>query len=292
MGKGHIPVLLEAVVELLDPATDATILDATGGGGGMAEALAHRLGPRGRLVVLDRDRDAVARIEARLEGVAPVVQCFQENFRNLDRVLEAAGLQSVDGLLADLGLSSFQIEDPGRGFSYQTPGPLDMRYDQTQPETADHWVNHVGQDQLARIIHEYGEERYSRRIAGAIVRARPIQDTITLAEVVRRAVPRGSPKKDRAMRTFQALRIAVNLELTALEEFLDRGLEALSPGGRMAVISFHSLETRRVKTAFRGAVKAGRVSLLTPKPIRPPKAEVRHNPRSRSAILRCVERIA
>ena len=170
----------------------------------------------------------------------------------------------MDRLLADIGLSSDQLGDPGRGFSFQNPGKLDMRFDQNAPGTADDWVNRASTVALAGILWDYGEERYARRVAAAIVQARPIADTVTLAEVVRRAVPRGTPGLDRATRSFQALRIAVNDELGALEDLLEKGLDALNPGGRMAVISFQGLETKRVKAAFRGAVRAGRVSLLTP----------------------------
>ena len=291
MGEEHVPVLLDAVRELLRPEPDSVVVDCTGGSGGHARVLAERMGPRGRLVVLDRDRQAVVRLENNLRGIAPELECVHADFRDLGRVLRHAGVDRVDRLLADLGLSTPQLEDPERGFSFQSAGPLDMRFDRGTGGTADRWVNHTSHHELERVLREYGEERHAGRVAAAIVRARPIRDTVTLAEVIRRAVPRGTPRLDRATRSFQALRIAVNDELGALDALLAQGLEALGPGGRMAVISFHGLETVRVKTAFRGAVKAGRVSLLTPKPIRPEKAEIQRNPRSRSAVLRCVERL-
>jgi len=291
MGEGHVPVLLDAILELLDPAPDSVVLDCTAGGGGHASALAERMGPSGRLVALDRDPDAVARLEQRLAGVPPRVLCVHEDFRHLDRVLAGAGIESVDRILADLGLSSIQLDDPARGFSFQHPGPLDMRFDRAEPASADRWINRAEPGELARVILEYGEERFAERVARAIVEARPIHDTVTLAEVVRRAVPRGSPRLDRATRTFQAIRIKINDELGALDSLLEKGLAALGPRGRFAVISFHGLETKKVKSAFRGAVRSGRVSLLTPKPIRPRRAEMVRNPRSRSAVLRCVERL-
>jgi 16S rRNA (cytosine1402-N4)-methyltransferase len=284
-------VLLDAILELLDPDPDSVVLDCTAGGGGHARALAERMGPAGRLVALDRDPDAVARLGQQLAGVPPDVVCVQDDFRNLDRVLADVGIEAVDRVLADLGLSSFQLDDPARGFSFQHPGPLDMRFNRAEAETAGRWINRAGPLELARVIEEYGEERFAHRVARAIVDARPIRDTVTLAEVVRRAVPRGSPRLDRATRTFQAIRIKINDELGALESMLEKGLDALGPRGRFAVISFQGLETKRVRTAFRGAVKLGRVSLLTPTPIRPTRAEVARNPRSRSALLRCVERL-
>lgn len=291
MGEGHVPVLLDTILELLAPEPGSVVVDCTGGGGGHALALAERMDADGRLVVLDRDPAAVRGLQERLVGVAPRVACVHADFRDLADVLDDLDVPAVDRLLADLGFSSVQMDDPARGLSFQAPGPLDMRMDSTAGTTADRWVNRVSAAELSRVIAEYGEERFAGRVAAAIVAARPIRDTITLAEVVRRAVPRPSGKLDRATRTFQAIRIAVNDELGALDALLESGLEVLAPGGRMAVISFHGLETKRVKTAFRGAVKAGRVSLLTSKPIRPQKAEVWNNPRARSALLRAVERI-
>ncbi|MBN2490351.1 MAG: 16S rRNA (cytosine(1402)-N(4))-methyltransferase RsmH [Planctomycetes bacterium] len=291
MRDHHIPVLLEAVLDLLAPPRDGVVVDCTGGSGGHARALGERMGPRGRLVVLDRDGDAVAALAERLRGVAPDVRCCHADFRDLDRVLAHAGVDRVDRLLADLGLSSVQLDDPERGFSFQAPGPLDMRFDRSGGMPAEVLVNHAPLRELVRILRQYGEEPCAEGVGAAIVASRPMRDTVTLAEVIRRVVPRAAPGRDRATRSFQALRIAVNDELGALDQLLDRGIAALAPGGRMAVITFHSLETRRVKTAFRGAVKAGRVSLLTPKPIRPTKAERMRNPRSRSAVLRCVERL-
>jgi len=290
MGEGHVPVLLDAILELLDPAPDSVVVDCTTGGGGHARALAERMGPGGRLIAIDRDPDAVVRLEQRLADVPPEVRCAREDFRHLDRVLADAGIEAADRILADLGLSSFQLDDPERGFSFQHPGPLDMRFNRAEAATADRWINRSAPGELARVIRAYGEERFAERVARAIVRSRPIHDTVTLAEVVRRAVPRGSPGLDWATRTFQAIRIKVNDELGALEALLEKGLDVLGPRGRFAVISFHGLETKRVKAAFRGAVRSGRVSLLTPKPIRPTQAEIARNPRSRSAVLRCVER--
>ncbi len=286
----HEPVLLTEVATMLALDAGDTAVDCTGGGGGYALELGRRLGPAGRLVVLDRDPDAIERIRERVAALVCRVDVVQADFRDLARTLEALGVTAVDALVADLGVSSFQLDEAHRGFSFSRPGPIDMRFDPASGSGAEWLVNRAREADLEDVIRRYGEERFARRVAAAIVAARPIRDTITLAEVVRRAVPRGTPHLDRATRTFQALRIATNDEIGALDALLEQGVNALAPEGRMAVVAFHSLEDRRVKQAFREAVKADRVTLLTRKPIRPTEAEVAANPRSRSAVLRGVVR--
>jgi 16S rRNA (cytosine1402-N4)-methyltransferase len=286
----HVPVLLAEVVDWLAPAPGAILVDATLGAGGHARALAERVGPSGLVIGLDRDPGAVAAAQAALAGLR--VRPIHANYADLPEVLDESDIEVVDGIVMDLGVSSDQLGDPQRGFSFSAAGPLDLRYDPSRGEPARRLVNRLSAEHLAELIHLYGEERYSRRIARAIERqrsVRPIETAAELAEVVRRAVPRGSrgERIDPATRTFQALRIAVNEELKWLEVALRRMPDCLRPGARMAVISFHSLEDRRVKEAFRDDY---RLRPLTRRPVQPGEEEIEHNPRSRSAKLRVAER--
>jgi 16S rRNA (cytosine1402-N4)-methyltransferase len=281
------------VVELLAPAPGEVFVDATVGVGGHARLLADRLGPTGRLIGLDRDAAMLALAERRLAGLP--VTLIQANFDELRRVLDELGITAVDGVLADLGVCSDQLDDPERGFSFQQGGPLDMRLDPTRGEPARALLRRLNERDLAKLIYEYGEERFSRRIARAIVAARrrvPLETTEQLADLVRRCVPRGKTKRpgkgiDPATRTFQALRIAVNDELGALDRLLAALAECVKSGGRAAIISFHSLEDRRVKLAFKDRQTW---QTLTPKPKQPGEQETRHNPRARSAKLRAARR--
>jgi len=287
----HIPVLLHEVVQWLEPEAGAVLVDGTMGGGGHTRALAELVGAGGRVVSLDRDGDAIERTRRTL-GNLPVT-IVQANFANLPEVLEEVQIERVDGVILDLGLSSDQLADENRGFSFSADGPLDLRFDPERGEPASRLVNRLKAEHLADLIYAYGEERHSRRIARAIVERRrrePIETAGQLAEIVRRAIP-GPRKKgqiDPATRTFQALRIAVNEELKSLEIALRRIPDCIHVGGRLGIISFHSLEDRRVKEAFRDD---GRLEVLTKKPIRPGEEECRLNPRSRSAKFR-VARIA
>jgi len=290
--SAHVPVLLEEVLEWFDPRPGQVLVDGTLGGGGHARALAGRVGAAGRIVALDRDPGAVERGARELAG-APV-SVVHADFRDLPEVLGQLNFAKVDGVLLDLGLSSDQLEDPRRGFSFAAEGPLDLRFDPTSGEPAWRLINRLDEKRLADLIFEFGEERYSRRIARAIVRRRsekPIETTAELAELVRRSVPRSPSARrlDPATRTFQALRIAVNGELESLEGVLARVPECLVSGGRFAVISFHSLEDRRVKQSFRDDP---RWEVLTRKPVRPGREEVRRNPRARSAKLRVAQRVS
>ena len=286
----HVPVLLAEVVEWLAPRPGQTLVDGTLGAGGHARALAERVGDQGTVIALDRDPAALAAAERNLSGLP--IKLAHSNFSELPEVLREVGMETVNGIVLDLGLSSDQLADTTRGFSFQAAGPLDLRFDVTSGEPAARLVNRLGEQHLADLIYQYGEERYSRRIARAIVeqrREREITTADELAQIVRRAIPRSKHEEriDPATRTFQALRIAVNDELKSLETALKRLPDCLRPGGRLAIISFHSLEDRRIKEAFRDDP---RLTNLTRKPIRPTEAEIAANPRSRSAKLRVAER--
>ena len=286
----HVPVLLDAIVQWLDPRPGSVIVDGTLGGGGHARALIERVGPNGLLIGMDRDPEAIENAQQEFRDMP--VRLAQANFCDLPEVLEQLDIKTVDGVVLDLGLSSDQLADRGRGFSFSADGPLDLRFDPMAGEPARRLINRLSAEHLADLIFHYGEERYSRQIARAIVqrrRAKPIETSLELAELIRRTVPR-PPRGERidpATRTFQALRIAVNDELKSLEIALRRIPDCLRPGARMAVISFHSLEDRRVKDAFRSDP---RLKNLTTKPIRPEDDETERNPRSRSAKLRVAER--
>ena len=291
---GHVPVLPEAVVEYLAPRPGAVIVDATVGLGGHSAQLLPLVGGTGRVIGLDQDPEALRAAAARL-GSHPALTLHQANFRALPSVLQALGLEAIDGLLVDLGVSSLQLETPARGFSFQVDGPLDMRMDPRHATTAAHLVRDLSERELADCFFELGEERHARRIARAIVGARrvaPITTTTRLADIIERAVPRRGARLHPATRVFQALRLAVNRELDALEQLLQAAPACVRPGGRIVVIAFHSLEDRPVKRAFRAWAVAGAWRLLTKKPVRPSAEEIGANPRARSARLRAVMRVA
>ncbi len=288
----HVPVMLEQIVRWLAPSAGAVIVDGTLGGGGHTRVLAERVKPGGLVIALDRDPQAIAAAERNLAGMP--VALAHANFCDLPEVLEELEIADVDGILLDIGLSSDQLADRLRGFSFSASGPLDLRFDPTAGEPARNLLNRLSAERLADLIYQYGEERYSRRIARAIVRRRrekPIETSAELAELVRRCVPRGQRggRIDPATRTFQALRIAVNEELKSLEIALRRLPDCMRAEARLAVISFHSLEDRRVKEAFRDDP---RLEVLTSKPVRPDPEEVARNARARSAKLRVAARSA
>ncbi len=286
----HIPVLLNEVVEWLRIQPAGMYLDCTLGAGGYARAIAERL-TTGRLIAIDRDPYAMAAAQERLADLAGRVLYFQARFSELQRIWEQAGAMPLDGIAADLGVSREQLDRDERGFSFLTDGPLDMRMDPQQPLTVERIVNHYGEKPLSDLIYQFGEERRSRRIARAIVRARPLSGTRQLAEVIERAAPRtGRERIHPATRTFQALRIAVNDELGELEKLLETAPPLLAPGGRFVVVSFHSLEDRMVKLAFRSWSQRGVLAILTKHVIRPGEQELQTNPASRSAKLRAAER--
>jgi len=287
----HIPVLFDEVLEQLQPAPGGIFVDGTLGGGGHTRALAERVGPEGRVIAVDLDGGAVERTSAVLAGLPVLVA--NASYADLPEVLDEVGVSAVDGVLLDLGLSSDQLADAERGFSYLSEGELDMRFDLERGEPAWRMIERMSEEHLANVIYQYGEERFSRRIAKKIVEQRrsdPIRTASQLAELVRSCVPRSRGHNiDPATRTFQALRIAVNGELDALQTALKRLPDYLKPGGRLAIISFHSLEDRIVKEAFRDDE---RLSPITRKPIVASELESNRNPRARSAKLRVAERVA
>ena len=290
-GRVHVPVLLQEVLDLLAPQPGMTILDGTVGLGGHALRLAEAVGPSGRIIGLDRDEQALARAKPALAAAACRVDLYHGRFSDMAEVLEDLGVKAVDRILLDIGVSSLQLDDPARGFSFSRNGPLDMRMDPSSGPTAAEWLARAREEELLRIFREYGEERFARRAARRIAEARSdktINTTERLADLVRGAVPRQG-RLDPATRVFQALRIAVNDELGELERGMASAPGHLAEGGRLAVISFHSLEDRRVKEAFRAGARQGRLRLLTKKPVRPGPEECRCNPRARSARLRAAE---
>ena len=291
----HIPVLAAEVVRYLQPERGGVFVDCTIGLGGHTGALLSAGATR--IIGLDRDLDALSRAREALAPWLERVDLVHADFRSLDAVLDRLGVPAVDGALADLGVSSLQFEAPGRGFSFQRDEPLDMRMDRSRGPTAADLLADVDEEELANLIFQYGEERYSRRIARAIVQARhvsPVATTGQLAQIVRRAIPvRGHQRIDPATRTFQALRIRVNRELDALDTFLGIAARRLMASGRLAVIAFHSLEDRIVKHTFRARAHAeAAIRILTKRPIEAGDDEVASNPRARSAKLRAIERLA
>jgi 16S rRNA (cytosine1402-N4)-methyltransferase len=287
----HIPVLADEVLRWLDPQPGHIVVDGTLGGGGHARLMAERVGENsGYVLALDRDPAALAAAEKNLAGLP--IKIAQANFSELPAVLDELAIDQVDAVLLDLGLSSDQLADESRGFSFDSSGPLDLRFNTSEGESAARLLARLTERELADLIYQFGEERLSRRIARRIVQRRverPIETAAELAAVIRRTVPRSLDGIDPATRTFQALRIAVNQELESLDTALRVIPARLRPGARLAIISFHSLEDRRVKEAFRNDP---RLTPLTKKPIRASAAEAARNPRSRSAKLRIAERAA
>jgi 16S rRNA (cytosine1402-N4)-methyltransferase len=291
----HEPVLAAEVVRLMQPRASGFYVDCTLGLGGHTAALVAA--GAGRVLALDRDEAAVAAARVRLQDIAGQVEFVHDDYRRLPDVLAARGVTEVDGMLVDLGVSSMQLDDPARGFSFRQAGPLDMRLDRSRGATLGERLAAVGEADLTEIIQRFGEERHARRVARAILAARDrgtLRDTGDLAAAVRRAAGgRGWQRIDPATRTFQALRIWVNDELDGLEVFLDAAWRTLARGGRLLVLAFHSLEDRVVKHTFRRLAAADPVAhLLTRRPIVPDEAERERNPRSRSARLRALEKFA
>ena len=280
--------MVEEVLRFLEPGPGKLIVDATVGTGGHAAAI---LAEGAHVIGIDRDPLALEVARERLSRFGERVRLVHGNFRDLEGILRGLGIEEVDGVLFDLGMSSFQLEDPGRGFSFLAEGPLDMRMDPSQSLTAYEIVNRWPEGKIAEILREYGEERYARRIARAIVRSRPLETTTQLAQIVARCYPPGYHRIHPATRTFQALRIAVNDELNSLREGLLAAIRCLCPGGVVVAISFHSLEDRIVKHTFRQRWIAGEVEILTKKPLTPTPEEVGRNPRSRSAKLRAARKL-
>ena len=293
----HVPVLLGEVVAWLRPQPQGCYVDCTVGLGGTAERVLRDSAPDGKLIGIDRDPQAIAQAQTRLQAYGARVRLFCENFQRVKSVMSLANTERADGILFDLGVSSDQLDRPERGLSFQQDGPLDMRMNPTHGQTAEDLVNTFSEMQLANIIHTLGEERYARRIARAIVRVRgqsPIRTTADLSRVIQQAVPRAYRfgRLHPATRTFQAFRMAVNDELISLKTALGEAIDVLAQGGRLCVISFHSLEDRLVKQAFRRLAQDApdQWTILTKKPVSPSVEECRANRRARSAKLRVIER--
>lgn len=307
MSGQHLPVLLEETLAALDIRAEGTYLDATFGRGGHSRAILARLGPSGRLLALDRDPEAVRVGQAWKD---PRFRIAHAAFAELAQTAHAHGIETADGILFDLGVSSPQLDTPERGFSFRVDAPLDMRMDTSRGRTAAQWLNDADEEEIARVVREYGEERFAKSVARAIVAARakaPITTTGQLARLCAQAVRTREPGQDRATRTFQAIRIHVNRELEELAHALPQAVDLLRPGGRLVVISFHSLEDRMVKRFMRteekgaeippeipltcDALPVGRLRIVG-RAIRPTAAEAAANPRARSAVLRVAERRA
>lgn len=303
----HLPVLYQEIIHALSPHSPGRYVDATVGAGGHAWGILNASHPQGLLLGLDLDPQALEIASQRLSAFESRVTLRQASYTTLTHQLADLGWESVDGIVIDLGVSSMQIDTPERGFSFLADGPLDMRFSPQQPTSAADLVNTLPENDLADLIYRYGEEKLSRRIARAIVQARPLHTTAELAELVLRAAGGRRGRIHPATRTFQALRIAVNQELQAVEEFLPQAIQALAPGGRLAVISFHSLEDRIVKQYFRQESRdcicppdqpvctcghKASVLDLTRHPIEATSEEASTNPRARSAKLRIVEKLA
>jgi len=295
MAAAHEPVMVAEVLDVLAPSRGGLFIDCTVGLGGHSRALLEA--GADRVLGLDRDPSALAIAREALAAFGERVELVHADYRELDRVLGERGIDGVSGALADLGVSSMQLDEEGRGFSFRRDEPLDMRMDRTQGPSAADLLRDVAEGELADVIYQFGEERHSRRVARAIVRARaetPIDTTGRLAAIVRRAVPHhGYQRIDPATRTFQALRIWVNRELDGLDAFLERAARRLLAGARLAVITFHSLEDRIVKHTFRAIAKADeQLGIVTRRPLSAADTEVERNPRARSAKLRAIERFA
>ena len=307
----HRSVLLEECIEALAIKADGIYVDGTAGGAGHSSAIASRLGEGGLLLALDQDETAVAVATQRLSVFGDRARVVRSNFKAVADVCRELEIDRIDGLLLDLGVSSYQLDTPERGFSYRADAPLDMRMDVRNPLSAKTVVNEYPEDQIRRILFEYGEERYSSRIASNIIRAResaPIETTGELVEIIKRSVPAQARDGGHhpAMRTFQALRIEVNAELDVIAPAIKSAVDLLNPGGRIAIITFHSLEDRIVKQTF-ASLASGctcpksfpvcvcgnkpRVRLITKKPILPSREELEYNPRSHSAKLRVAEKL-
>ena len=307
----HFSVLLEECIENLDIKPDGTYVDGTAGGAGHSSKIAERLGEGGLLIPIDQDEDAIAVITKRLAPYGDRVKIVRDNFSNIKGVLDGLGIESIDGLLLDLGVSSYQLDTAERGFSYMADAPLDMRMDNRAARSAYNVINEYSADELKRIIYDFGEERFAPKIVAGIIKARehsPIQTTGELVEIIKKSIPSFARREELSSvkRVFQAVRIEVNRELDVIAPTIEAALNMMKPGGRIVIITFHSLEDRIVKQTF-AALASGctcpkdfpvcvcgnkpRVKILTKKPILPSEAELAVNSRSKSAKLRVAEKI-
>lgn len=293
--KYHIPVMLGETIEYLNLAKGRVIVDATVGTGGHASVILEHITPGGKLIAIDRDQESLFIANSRLQAFGDSCKFVHANFMDIENVLANLGIKKVDGIIFDLGISTFQLENPDRGFSFQTEGPLDMRLDRDSYISAYDLVNNLNEEELSGLLWNFGQERWHNRIARFLVQERekhPISTTKDLSNIVIKAIPykHRHYRIHPATRTFQAVRIAVNRELAALEVTLDKAIGLLNKNGRICVVSFHSLEDRIVKFCFRRACASGLIKIITPKPLTPQFAEVKMNPASRSAKFRVAER--
>ena len=287
----HVPVMPQEVLSSLNISPDGIYLDGTVGLGGHATLILNHLSPKGHLIGTDRDAEALDHCKQRLSGFPTPVSLFHDSYHNFKAILDGLGIDQVNGFLLDLGLSSLQLDSPERGFSYTVDSDLDMRFDSSQDQKASDIINYLPTMELADVIYEFGEERRSRVIARNIEKMRPLKSVSDLIEAIRRSTPPNH--RDRSLaRVFQAIRIKVNGELDKLESFLSSFVERLSIGGRITIISFHSLEDRMVKHSFKRLAKDGFLSILSKKPLIATAEEMANNHRSKSAKLRAAERIA
>jgi len=292
-GTKHIPVLLEEVLSGLDLRPGKNIIDGTVGGGGHAESILQQIAPGGKLLGLDKDEDAIRRTKQKLKPFGDRATLVNDSYINVQKQTYDHGFRQIDGILLDLGFSSDQIEDSRRGFSFQSEGPLDMRFNPADSLTAEEIINSWNQEDLSKIFRQYGEERYAREIATAIIKARKSDRITTTTQLVKviESVVRRKGKTHPATKVFQALRIAVNDEFETVKKGLEESIKVLSPNGRLAVISFHSLEDKIVKEIFKQKETEGLIKRINKKVIKSSYEEIRQNPRARSAKLRVVQKI-
>jgi len=298
MFKFHTPVMLTEVLDYLDLRPGKTIVDATIGTGGHSQGILERIMPGGRLIGIDRDQESLSTAKERLANFSESCDFIHSNFIDIDNILKTLNIPKIDGVLFDLGISSFQLEDPERGFSFQNEGPLDMRLDRNSNISAYDLVNNLNEEEISSLLWAFGQERWHNRIAYILVRERekhPIATTLELSSIVQKAIPlRYRHRYYRihpATRTFQAVRIAVNRELETLEMAISKAIELLNKKSRICVISFHSLEDRIVKFGFRKLAYEGLINIITPKPQTATCTEIEENPSSRSSKLRVAERL-
>ncbi len=294
--KFHIPVMLVEVIDYLKLSPGKIIVDATIGTGGHSKGIIERIMPGGKLIGIDRDEDSLAVARERLRDFGPACEFVYGNFVNMDDILKNLNIKKIDGVLFDLGLSSYQLEDPNRGFSFQYEGPLDMRFDRNSFISAYDLINNLNEEEISTMLWTFGEERWHNRIAHFLVeerQKRAIATTRELSDIVVKAIPHKYRhyRIHPATRTFQAVRIAVNRELETIGVGISEAIELLDRSGRICVISFHSLEDRIVKFSFRKFAASGEIKIITPKPLTPQDAEVGENPASRSSKLRVAEKL-
>jgi 16S rRNA (cytosine1402-N4)-methyltransferase len=297
MSKFHTPVMLKEVLDYLNLRPGQIIVDATIGTAGHSKGILERIMPGGRLIGIDRDQESLGMARERLRNFSEVCEFVYGNFMHIDSILKDLNINKIDGIIFDLGLSSFQLEDPLRGFSFQSEGPLDMRLDRNSYISAYDLINNLNEEEISALLWTFGQERWHNRIAHLLVQTRqkhPISTTSELSQIVFEAIPQRYRYRHYrihpATRTFQAVRIAVNRELETLEDAINKAIELLNKKARICVISFHSLEDRIVKLSFRKFASLGLINIITPKPLTPKVSEIEENPSSRSSKLRVAER--